>query len=1390
MSLRQLLTLAATLLVFTSAVADSPAPRIDPADMAKIMLVKDVKPGMKGYGKTVFRGTKIETFQVEVLGVLKKANSGTDLVLVKMSGGPMTERGANLIQGMSGSPIYINGKLLGAFAYGESFVKEPIGMVTPIEYMLDSWDPKLPAAPSSFASFSAQLDKPIALGGKVYRNVSIGGQGGPDTLSFKPLLTPLLVSGISPRLLPKLAEKMQAYNLVPMAGPGPAAPGTLSPELVPGASVGCSLVTGDLDLTGIGTVTYRRGNKLLAFGHPMMGLGALDAPMCTAYVYDVSPNYYVSSKMAGPIATVGRIFQDRPWSIGGEIGTRSKMLPLTVHVNDLSLGRKNDFNVQILNHPDLATIFTIISASESIYRVRPTPQDVTARVKFRITTDELGVIERENTFFDPYFVDFAAVSELWEMLDLLQMNPFGPVKVQKIEAWVDLESARKTAKIERIFLAKGKFEPGETVEIGVLLRPFAGERITRNLSLTLPKNMPAGRMQVEVSGGTIPGSDEGMMSMMMMELMGGGEKKSTVENASQLVREFLKRDKSNELIAKITLPKPVLSIGGEKLSNLPPSLASEMKSAKTTGLGSDRDEVKEALPTDWVVQGVEKLSIQISKSDKSEKAVKKSEESEPSTDDEGLGEPGIDESIGYPYIAYAEAPDIVTPPEPEVQSDSGDSADESSVDEPAETESEDSSAEAKTVARAPKVWRQTSQAEFAAGTLTNTAASTGDALTLSASLSPLCKSGETYIWSLLKDAEGNLYAGSGNHGIVYKIAPDGTAEELLDTPELAVYSLAMDSEGNLYAGTSPNGMVYKIAPDGESEVLYDADEKYITALAADSVGNVYAATGDACKVYKIAPDGTATTALSTSENHALALAVDGEDNLYVGTGTNGIIYELTPAGGVSVLYDAKEDSVTALAIDAEGALWAGTSPKGVVYKLVPGKAVKSVYSKAGKGINGITADSGCIYAASADTILKIAPDETVAVLRGTDDPQYISVACGDGLLYAGSAGAGTVYSAGTAEEGTYESPVHDCGLDSRWGVMTWTAELPEGASASFDTRTGNVSQPDATWSDWTTVGSVPGFSVASPEGRYIQYRATLRGEGAKVKDVSLAYLPANQAPTVKFESPKEGLKWSKKQTVKWTGGDPDKDTLSYELFYSADNGATWSPLLDGIKESEPSAKTEKAPSESAATPEFSKDDALAQLKAELDADEEIPEDMKEMILAQATQMVESGDFDPSELSGETPSAPTEEPASATKESSFDWDTAKIADGSYLLKVTVTDEASNPADALTDEAVSEPVTVCNTAPLVRAFKKTLVVEDGKASVEGVAQSGLVPISGVQYRIDSGAWAAALAGDRIFDQPFETFNITTKQLAKGKHTLEVQVADEAGNTASTKLTVTVE
>lgn len=1473
------------LLLFGVVLPAGAAYKLTPQEQKELMPLKDVRSGMKGYGLTVFRGTKIEKFGIVVVDVLPKMNSGRPLILIRMQGGPITGRQANIIEGMSGSPIYVNGRMLGAVSYGANFPREPLAMVTPIEDMLDAWDPNLPAKPAGSMDISSSLDHPVSVGGRSISKIILQSPTGPNipqesgALVIHPL-GGLRVSGVSSHGLERLRSALDPYGVAVGAGPGPMS-GKNKPKITlePGSSVGISIASGDIDISGIGTLTYRKGNKVVAFGHPSLGqpLGAIDAPMTTAYVHDVMPGLQTSMKLASPMDTVGRISQDGQFSIGGLVGTMPKMIPVTVSVTDTSAGRSKTFNVKVINHPLLSPVLIGMVASEAIDQVRPSPGEAVATVTYEVQADEVGKLRRENMVFDPISIGGSALDELTETLFALRQNRFHPVAIQAVHMWVNIAQKHNTASIERIFVRDGKYAPGDTIDVGVVLRPYKADRITKYIKLTVPPSTPSGRAILMVRGGALPGG--GVVGAPPQGDGSGGEMDSgpqpvfsqpdlaMADSVKQLVKKLMDREKNNEIVAKLVLGTTAINVAGEKLSFLPSDVAEVMRSSRSTASRMEREEVKVVQATDYILGGMQVLPITIQKKDLSEKKTpaKSSDSTDSSSSTSDDSSSGSSSGTTTSSMSNDDAGDFfegsvpagstsdnlnpeATPPlrmpppalllrarqimQERMAAQAQQSGKTSSTPIPVTPAGPDD----KPIGRSAAIWTQTTQADFSTGLVTGVAATSANDLRVSPLLRQVATDADSYLWSMVPDGSGGVYAGSGNGGIVYKMTADGKLSTLYDSPQLEILSLAKDASGNIYAGTSPDGLVYKITPAGKASQLFDATEKHIAALLVDASGNVYAATGDKSKVYKIAPDGKSEVFFSSADQNAQALAMDANGNLYVGTSPNGLVYKVTPDGTQSALYDAAENSINALAVDAVGNVFAATGPKSTVVKIPVAGTPKIVLEKSSSTIMELAVDpAGGVLAEAQDRIYKIQPDDVITELDAKDDPMFVSMALdSSGRLFVGTANPGAIYATDSSESisGTYQSIAHDTKSNSQWGTISWLGRSSEGTKVDISTRSGNSTNPDSSWSPWTAPYTVAlGSKITSPPARYIQYRAELTtgkgGVSPELKTVKIAYMPANQSPTLKITSPAGGESWGKKQTVKWSGTDPDKDTLTYDVYYSADLGRIWRPLITGQK-SVPAADSADVKDVSKdskdTTPAVDKKDAGTDSPgADTTSDGLSPEDIGDVVSAiqntpdlpaglldkvaveaaadgVAAGKTEAKDTSATDTKAATPAKaedadkvaqPSTRKPESTKDTSYSWDTKTVADGTYMVKVVVSDKTSNPAGGLSSEKISDPFVIVNKAPRLMLFKKTLTVQaDKSVKLEGIAWQKLTVVSNAQYRVDNGDWVALAALDGIFDSGLEPFAVATQPLTKGDHNVEIKVFDAAGNNNSLKMPVKVE
>jgi WD40 repeat protein len=1427
--------------------------RLDPK---AYLPTSQLRAGMKGYGLSVFRGDKIERFDVNILGVLKKVNNGRDLILVKVGGNANLERVSDIIAGMSGSPVYVNGKIVGAVAYGASFTKERIGYLTPIEDMLDAWDPALPQYPDGFGPRDRQrnttrLAEPITLNGESFTQVRhLGfGEAAPTkkqsgTLMLRPLGMAVSVSGVPASRWAHVAEELGKLGLEARQGIGggaasPAAPGAklTSSPLQAGGAVSMSLATGDLDVTAVGTLTFRADKRIVAFGHPFLSLGPIDAPMSTVHIFDILPSYNTSSKIGVAVTQVGAFSQDRPFSVGGNIGAKPAMVPIQVRINDRSIGRSRIFRANVVLHPALTRQLALMAAGTAIAEVHSQPGDTMATVRTTVTADEVGTITKTNRVYSPSAIDQAATDDLASLVSLLSGNPFYPLPIRSVTMDVDIQSGRQTAQIERVFVSQTRYEPGETVDVNVVLHPYQKERIVKTIPIRIPATIPNNTvLSVSIQGGA---SSSGGLTLGMgadggLVLTRSGGDYSSAVNIRQVVQRYLERDRNDALVARVALPSTAVNVQGEKLSGLPPNIEQALRGgtgnagSRSSGARLERDEVKVSTPTDYILSGSQSISIRVARRGTPDTTAPVPPSLPPSGTPDTGGTPPIPASppptSSLPDIdidtestesTFAPAASVSVALSDDKKPSTGKTAPNATTvglprpGQPGQPETiaaatpapvPSPAATVKPVGRLPAVWRQASATDFrAAASLDGVTISSSGEVRLAPKLTRVAQSvTDPYYWTLAPAPENGVYVGSGDNGVIYQIAADGKQSVFARTGTLEVHSLVTGGDGTVYAGTSPNGLLMRIVPGGAKPVLLmKADEKYVLALALSPDGKtLYAGTGGPkARVYRIAVDGGGKPEVlyESAEGSVTALTVAPDGTVYAGTAPSGLVVKVAGPNTSRPLplYDAIESTVTGLAVGEDGVVYAATmgTGRGVLYRIDPTTGSSNVvYDRAPGGVlTGLqrSGKDGTLYTASGSTLIAVDPatgeTRTFEAPSGAD-VQILSLLTSDARVWVSTGNSAEVYRLAVAGEesassGQLISRVFDARGTAKWGTIRFTATTPQGASVSLQTRTGDVTQPDDTWSAWSPAyKTASGEKITSPPGRYLQYRAVLTGSASgkdtpALRSVEAFYLTPNQAPQLTLSTPLGGEIWRGKQTLRWVATDPDRDTLLYSISLSGDGGKTWQ-AVGGMQSAAPGTTPTPVTTTVTVIPQ-----SRTALIAELDRHPEIPAEMRARILADAPADV------PTVAVPVKPTGTTGGVAAPIRDTSLPLDTTSYSDGTYLVRVVASDKPSNPIGALTAEKLSGEIRIVNRVPTLSLFKSGLKRgDDGAVTLEGSALQTGAAIRAVQFRVDGGDWTAAIATDGLFDSTLESFSLTTPTLTKVKHRLEVQVQDEAGNTAT--------
>lgn len=596
-----------------------------PAQNTKFMPVDELRQGMKGFGKTVFQGTKIEQFDVEILGVLRNFAPKQDMILARLSGGPLDRTG--VIAGMSGSPVYIDGRLIGAVAFAFPFSKEPIAGIQPIGQMLGLLDQRLAnsqvaavgALSSGVPSISptefmvGQLQK-LAEGRPMHELFlpqsllsanPIQTNGG--TPSLMRIQTPLLVSGVTPTALQQFAPFFNAFGFTPVQAGGTASagslPGPTPSKLEEGSSVNVEMIRGDLGWSANCTVTYVDANKLYACGHPNLAAGPTDLPMSAGYVISVLPNIQNSFKLAVPLDVVGAFQQDRSTGIAGSIGARSKMIPLSVTVKS-SMNSVNKYNFELASDRFLTpflmnfTVFNSITASERSLG------EMTLAVSGKIHLKNNDPVNIGNVFTGdvngPVMASVATVTPLQYLLT----TGFDGV-IEKVDVEITATDRKTNAQLERIAVDKTEVKPGETINLTTYLRGTAGEMVVERHPLQIPSGLPAGNIQLLVGDGT---------TVTATDLRRGPS--SVPMDLKQVIKELNNLRKNDRLYVKILSFEPGVMIRGEELPSLPPSMAAVIntdRSSTRSVSGTRNSTVREyELPqSKYVIQGQRSLNLTV-----------------------------------------------------------------------------------------------------------------------------------------------------------------------------------------------------------------------------------------------------------------------------------------------------------------------------------------------------------------------------------------------------------------------------------------------------------------------------------------------------------------------------------------------------------------------------------------------------------------------------------------------------------------------------------------------------------------------------------------------------------------------------------------------------------
>jgi hypothetical protein len=564
----------------------------------------DVRAGMKGVGKTVFHGETIETFDVEIVGLLPNIGPGQNLILARCTGGPLEQTG--ILAGMSGSPVTIDGKLIGAVAYSWGFSKDAIAGITPIEEMLsvgtrDGANVRKgrPTAGIPWDDAVQHLRLPSTLGSFfISRLASLATTPVGATASI-----PLSVSGIGPAGLARIAPDLARAGFVALqSGAAGSRSSSATAPIQPGSAVGVQLVRGDVEMTATGTVTWVDDDALYAFGHPLYGLGDVDMPLTAARVETLLPSLERSAKIAVPLNQAGAFRQDRASAIFGRLGATPTMLPVRLVLTDGS-GERRNFAFDLVDDPLLSPLLLYSAMNGVLGTIERTFGSSTVRVREGsvIKVDGANDVRLDNVFAgDGATTDASGLSAFF--LYLVMNNEWSTPRVSGINLILDYDREPKTSTVRRVTLDRYRVKAGTSVTARVLLAPYRGADRAITREIEIPEETSPGPLTLQIGDAA---------SINRVEDADGPIVPRNLEQLVTLVNRLRRNDR---LYIVASRPDNGVFLGGARLPNLPPSITSILTRPRSFGnytFVPERGVLETDVPVEGAVDGFVRVMLDV-----------------------------------------------------------------------------------------------------------------------------------------------------------------------------------------------------------------------------------------------------------------------------------------------------------------------------------------------------------------------------------------------------------------------------------------------------------------------------------------------------------------------------------------------------------------------------------------------------------------------------------------------------------------------------------------------------------------------------------------------------------------------------------------------------------
>jgi sugar lactone lactonase YvrE len=690
-------------------------------------------------------------------------------------------------------------------------------------------------------------------------------------------------------------------------------------------------------------------------------------------------------------------------------------------------------------------------------------------------------------------------------------------------------------------------------------------------------------------------------------------------------------------------------------------------------------------------------------------------------------------------------------------------------------------------------WRQSTAADFEKGKTKQTVISDRGQIRLSRELKPWSELSAAFVWDLVHDKDGNLYAATGEEGKIFKVTPDGKATVLFDSDEQHVFTLALAADGTLYAGTAPGGLVLKITPDGKATTHYKTGKNYVWKLVIDPKGVLYAATGTKAEVFKINPDGTGASLYAAKQNHMLSLAIGNDGMLYAGCDGDGLIYRINPQGKAFVMYDAQQEEIHTLFAADDGTLYAGTSSPA---QPMPGRPPGGLLPAPAPPPGGGTGTGGAFESSTkSDGATKVQTGQGASTRPATDG----AASPNQGSTPRPQPGQNAIYRIST--DGGVREVFQDRVLVLSIAQQNQRLLVGTGQQGQlFDLDDVARERSEIARLDHGVITCM----ARRPDGTVV----IGTGDPGKLYTLTTGYAAKGTFESQVFDA---GMisRWG---AIRWQADAPEgtKITLAVRSGNVKTPDDTWTDW--SIEQIDPQTATIPCPASRFVQFRASLESARSELSPTLRAVM-----VRYMTLNQAPEITKIEIPDVGEGDGSTRQAklkikweakdPNNDeleyslsirkegwkawvklPDKLTKKE-HDLDTDSIPDGYYRIRIEAADRADNPPEnVLTGARESALFAVDHTSPQVEV--KSGDAKPGEVAVEVRATDSLTRVVGASYSIDSSPWTKIFPVDQIFDSKSETFRFAPADLKPGSHVVMVRVVDGAGNVGSGDLVFSVE